>query len=37
MATLYPEKVKFIIVHCSATAEGKNFCAKDIDRWHREL
>lgn len=35
MATLFAEKVKFIIVHCSATAEGKDFCAKDIDRWHR--
>lgn len=24
-----------IILHCSATAEGKSFKAKDIDRWHR--
>lgn len=24
-----------IILHCSATAEGKDFHAKDIDRWHR--
>lgn len=24
-----------IIVHCSATAEGKDFTEKDIDRWHR--
>lgn len=24
-----------VIVHCSATAEGKDFCAADIDRWHR--
>lgn len=25
-----------IIVHCSATAEGKQFTVADIDRWHRE-
>lgn len=25
-----------IIVHCTATPEGKDFKAKDIDRWHRE-
>lgn len=25
-----------IIIHCSATKEGKNFHAADIDRWHRE-
>lgn len=24
-----------ILIHCSATAEGKNFTEKDIDRWHR--
>lgn len=35
MAKLLADKVKFIVVHCSATAEGKEFCAKDIDRWHR--
>ena len=28
-------QIKYIIIHCSATAEGKDFCAKDIDRWHR--
>ena len=28
-------KITEIIVHCSATAEGKDFCAKDIDLWHR--
>jgi len=27
--------IKYIIVHCSATAEGRDFHAKDIDRWHR--
>lgn len=25
-----------IIIHCSATKEGRNFTAKDIDRWHRQ-
>lgn len=29
-------KIKYIIVHCSATAEGKDFKAKDIDKWHRQ-
>lgn len=24
-----------IIVHCSATPEGRDYSAKDIDRWHR--
>ena len=28
-------KIKEIIVHCSATAEGKDFGAKDIDLWHK--
>ena len=27
---------KYIIIHCSATAEGKDFKAKDIDRWHKQ-
>ena len=25
-----------LVVHCSATPEGKLFTAADIDRWHRE-
>ena len=25
-----------IIIHCSATKEGKPFTAADIDRWHRQ-
>ena len=25
-----------IIIHCSATREGKDYTAADIDRWHRE-
>lgn len=29
-------KITEIIIHCSATAEGKDFTVKDIDRWHRD-
>lgn len=29
-------KINKIIVHCSATQEGKDFCAADIDRWHKQ-
>lgn len=29
-------RIDAIIVHCSATKEGKDFRAKDIDRWHKE-
>ena len=28
-------KITEIILHCSATKEGANFHAKDIDQWHR--
>ncbi|WP_163566263.1 N-acetylmuramoyl-L-alanine amidase [Helicobacter suis] len=28
--------IKKIIVHCSATPEGKDYSAKDIDKWHKE-
>ena len=28
-------KINEIIVHCSATPEGKDFHASDIDRWHK--
>ncbi len=28
--------IKEIIVHCSATQEGKDFTIVDIDRWHRQ-
>lgn len=28
--------IKEIILHCSATAEGKDFKAKDIKKWHVE-
>lgn len=30
------DKVKYIVVHCSATKEGMDYRARDIDRWHRE-
>ena len=29
-------KIDTIIIHCSATAEGKSFTVADIDRWHRQ-
>jgi N-acetylmuramoyl-L-alanine amidase len=29
-------KISEIILHCSATREGKAFTVGDIDRWHRE-
>jgi N-acetylmuramoyl-L-alanine amidase len=29
-------KISEIILHCSATREGKAFTVSDIDRWHRE-
>lgn len=35
MATLDPKKIRYIIVHCTATAEGKDFRASDVDRWHK--
>ncbi|MGB1307526.1 MAG: N-acetylmuramoyl-L-alanine amidase [Oceanihabitans sp.] len=28
--------IKYIVVHCSATVEGKSFRAKDIDIWHKK-
>lgn len=28
-------EIKRIIIHCSATPEGRNVTAADIDRWHR--
>lgn len=28
--------IKEIILHCSATREGQDIKAKDIDRWHRQ-
>lgn len=29
-------KITDLIVHCSATPEGKSFTVADIDRWHRQ-
>ena len=29
-------EIRSIIIHCSATPEGKYFDAEDIDRWHKE-
>ena len=28
-------RITEIIVHCSATAEGRNFTTEDITRWHK--
>lgn len=28
-------KVKKIIIHCSATPEGKDYTVADIDKWHK--
>jgi N-acetylmuramoyl-L-alanine amidase len=28
--------INLIVIHCSATKEGKDFKAKDIDKWHKE-
>ncbi len=29
-------KINRIIIHCSATPEGKNFTVQQIDQWHRQ-
>lgn len=29
-------RIDDIILHCSATPEGKDFSVQDIDRWHKE-
>lgn len=29
-------QIKYLVVHCSATPEGRNHTAKDIDIWHRQ-
>lgn len=28
--------IKEIIVHCSATPEGRDYTVADIDRWHKQ-
>jgi N-acetylmuramoyl-L-alanine amidase len=30
-------KITHIVIHCSATPEGRPHTAADIERWHREL
>lgn len=29
-------EIKEIIIHCSATPEGRNVTVEDIDKWHKE-
>lgn len=29
-------KVKYIVVHCTATMEGKDFRAADVRKWHKQ-
>lgn len=29
-------KIDKIIIHCSATKEGEDWSAKDIDKWHKQ-
>lgn len=36
LATLLPEKVRYIVVHCSASPPSVYVDAKVIDRWHKE-
>lgn len=28
--------IEYIVVHCTATKQGINFSASDIDRWHKQ-
>lgn len=28
--------IKYIVVHCTATPEGREHTAQDIDRWHKQ-
>lgn len=28
--------IKYIVIHCSATPEGRHHTAKDIDLWHKQ-
>ncbi len=30
-------KIDYIVVHCTATKEGRNHSAKEIDLWHKRL
>lgn len=29
-------EIKYIIVHCTATTEGRQFTKKDVDYWHKQ-
>lgn len=29
-------KINKLIIHCSATKEGKDYTVEDIDRWHKQ-
>ncbi len=29
-------QINLIVIHCSATPEGRDFTVGDIDRWHRQ-
>ena len=29
-------KIKEIIIHCTATKEGRNYSVEDVDLWHKE-
>lgn len=31
-----PQDIDAIVIHCSATREGQNVKASDIDKWHKE-
>lgn len=31
-----PEEIDSLVIHCSATREGQNVKASDIDKWHKE-
>lgn len=28
--------IKYLVLHCTATPEGRNHTAADIDRWHKQ-
>ncbi|MDY3352217.1 N-acetylmuramoyl-L-alanine amidase [Riemerella anatipestifer] len=30
-------RIDYIAIHCTATPEGKNFTARDIDNWHKKI
>ena len=34
MSVINEESIKYIVIHCSATPNGQDFSAEDINRWH---